>query len=182
MVVLSWIASSDSVASWVAASYYAARGRFPSFRWVLYVTLCYYKKYQKTEGRFPRLSVAEDERCGRIPRRMPREILARGFLEIRFRPDAGVPTSSSRRFRPRRFCPRRFCPRRVRRGAPRRRDQATTRNEPSTVAILAQGTHWAVATPQVFSVWRGGERGKKCWQAGNRRRSPTLELTAPSAA
>ena len=115
MVVLSWIASSDSVASWVAASYYAARGRFPSFRWVLYVTLCYYKKYQKTEGRFPRLSVAEDERCGRIPRRMPREILARGFLEIRFRPDAGVPTSSSRRFRPRRFRPRRF-----RRGAARR--------------------------------------------------------------
>ena len=97
MVVLSWIASSHSVASWVAASYCAARGRFPSFRWVLYVTLCYYKKYQKTEGRFPRLSVAEDERCGRIPRRMPREILARGFLEIRFRParprrpDAFVP-------------------------------------------------------------------------------------------
>ena len=73
--------------SWVAASYCAARGRFPSFRWVLYVII----RNITRKGRFPRFWVAEDESFDRIPRRMSREILARVFFEIRFRPDAFVP-------------------------------------------------------------------------------------------
>ena len=125
-------------------SYRRARGRFPSFRWVLYVII----RSIIRKGRFPRFWVAEDESFDRIPRRMSREILARVFFEIRFRPDAFVPDA----FVPDAVVPDAFA---AERRASHRKERIQHRSH-----FGSRYTLGCCDLAGLFSVQRAGEREK----------------------